>query len=327
MSTDYDPIVAHALDQLVAGIESGPDEILQRARGDAQGLKRRRAARIRRTAILAFAALALLIGAALASARSDLLPWFGGGSARSEATFSVDYSRTYGGAAPRALLCPVAGSGSFDCSVYPGPAPDQLLCPDVGPGSFDCPEGRRPSNTGRTYIRLMQVDPREVTISREFVLRALAEAEKNGKADHATVARVRHELDAVSDEFFTALAVAQTVQTVMGHEPVPGRPGFELVPPSGVPMWVACQTSGSDGFSCHDLASSENVAVGTPLYRLRLSTDWIEVKEQRQKPANRFRAILGRDLTPAEVRLFFDLFGHLEPGRSSGKATDEPASP
>jgi hypothetical protein len=71
MSTAYDPIVARALDRLVAGIESDPDEALRRARVAAQGLKRRRAVRIRRTAIIALAALALLTGAALASARFD----------------------------------------------------------------------------------------------------------------------------------------------------------------------------------------------------------------------------------------------------------------
>jgi hypothetical protein len=32
-------------------------------------------------------------------------------------------------------------------------------------------------------------------------------------------------------------------------------------------------------------------------------------------------------MTPAELRLFFDLFGRIEPGGGSGKATDEPASP
>jgi hypothetical protein len=284
--------------------------------------------RIRRTAILALAGLVLLIGTALASARSDLLPWFGDDSTRSIATFSIDYSRTYDGPAPKALLCPDAGPGSFNCSVYPGPKPDPLLCPDAGPGSFKCPDARLPSNLRRTYLLTERVEPRDVTVSREFILRALADAEKKGQVEHDTAERVRREVAAVSDDFFTALALIGTVHSIHGSNPILDRPGYELVPPTGVPLWVTCQPSGG-AFSCHDLASSENVAVGTPLYALRATPDWITVPEKWPRAAgnNLFRAVLGRDVTQAEVRLFFDLFGKLEGGSGSGKATDEPASP
>jgi len=313
----YDPIVARALDQLVAGIESDPDETLRRARVAAQGLKRRRATRVRRTAILALAALVLLIGAAVAGARSDLLPWFGDDSTRAVATFSVDYSRTSRGPAPDALLCPDPGPGSLNCSVYPGPAPDRLLCPDAGPGSFNCPEARLPSSARPTYLVAMRVEPRDVTFSRDLILRGLAASEKNGRIEHATAERIRRELAAVSDDFISAWGLLMSVQSVHGSNPVPERPGFELVPPSGVPMWIACRTSGG-GFSCHDLASSENVAVGTPLYELRATPDWIVVREKWPGPAdgNRlFQAVLGRDPTPAEARLLLDWIstGTLEP--------------
>jgi hypothetical protein len=283
MSTAYDPTVARALDRLVAGIESDPDETLRRARSAAQRLKRRRAVRLRRTAILVFAALALLTGAALASSHFDLLPWVDQGS-RSTATFSVDGSRTYRGPAPEALLCPQADPGSFNCSV----------------GSFW-------AKTRRTYGIAMRVEPREDT-SREGALRALAAAEKAGQVDHATAERYRHDLAAVSDDFFSGLALLTAVESIGGGEQASGRPGFELVPPAGVPMWIACQASG-EGFRCHDLALSRNVAVGTPLYRLRSSPDWVAVPQKSRGPIdlNRlFQAVLGRDLTPAERQLLMD---------------------
>ena len=73
MSSAHDPVVARALDQLVPRVESDPDETFRRARSAAQALKRRRVVRLGRAAVLAFAALALLTGAAVALTASLLL--------------------------------------------------------------------------------------------------------------------------------------------------------------------------------------------------------------------------------------------------------------
>ena len=73
-------------------------------------------------------------------------------------------------------------------------------------------------------------------------------------------------------------------------------------------MWIACEASG-ESYRCHDLASSRNIAVGTPLYALEPSADWVEVPRQSPQPVNLrllFHALLGRELTPAEERLLFD---------------------
>ena len=98
------------------GVDSDPDETLRRARSAAQALTRRRVVRRGQAAVIAFAALALLTGAALAASRFDVLPFFDQ-SNRSSASYSVDNSRTYSGPAPRVLLCPDARHGSFNCSV------------------------------------------------------------------------------------------------------------------------------------------------------------------------------------------------------------------
>jgi hypothetical protein len=292
MSSAHDPVVARALDQLVPRVESDPDETLRRARSAAQALKRRRVVRLGRAAVLAFAALALLTGAALAASRFDVLPFFDQ-SNRSTASYSVDNSRTYS-----------------------GPAPRVLLCPDARPGSFDCSVGTLKAGSHRAYLMEMRVEATP-QLTRAELLRALAAAEKKGKVDHAAAERFRRDLAAISDDFLTVWNLAASGGTLFGGSQVSGEPdygrvpppGFELVPPAGVPMAAACQAAG-DAFRCHDLASSRDVPVGTPLYRLQSSSDWVPIpREPQRRPPGfdlLFRAVVGRDMTPAELRFAQD---------------------
>jgi hypothetical protein len=296
MTIDLDPIVGRALDRLVAGVESDPDEALRRATSTARTLRTRRSARLRRTAVLAFAALALLGGAAFAASRFDALPWLNR-SDRWSATFSIDPARTYRGPAPGALVCPEAGGGSFTCSV--GAVP---------------PRGRR------AYMLAERVEA-QPEVARAYFLRALAAAEHKGQLDHATAERVRREIGAVGDDFFAALAMLPRVETISSGEEAPGRPGFEFLPPTGVPLWIACESTGA-GFRCHDLSSSRDVAVGTPLYFLQRSSDWVAVPRHSGRPVDVngfFHTVLGRDLKPAEMRLLVDFaaVGTSEAGAAS----------
>jgi hypothetical protein len=280
MSAAYDPFVARALDQLVAGVASDPDEMLRRARLTVEDKSRRRAVRLRRAAIVAFAALALLSGAAFAATRFDILPWVDR-SNRSNATFSIDPSRTYRGPAAEVLVCPRAGAGFFFCSV-----------------------GSAQASTARIYHLTQRVEA-QPQVTRDSTLRALAVAENEGRIDHASADRVRRDLEEAGDEFFSGMALLAGVETIGAGEQAPGRPGFELVPPVGVPMWVACAANGG-GFRCHDLAALRDVAAGTPLYLLQTSRHWVAVPRESQRPVDvdrLFRAVLGRDLTPAEARL------------------------
>jgi hypothetical protein len=283
MTTDLDPIVGRALGRLVAAVESDPEQTLRRASAAAATLRTRRSARLRRAALLAFVALGLLGGASFAASRFDALPWLNR-SDRSSATFSIDASRTYRGPAPVVLVCQDAGAGSFSCSV-----------------------GALPPRDRRSYLLAERVEVRP-QVSRSFVLRALARAERKGQLDHATAEAVRRDVRAVADDFFVALALLPDVETVSSGEGAPGRPGFELVPPSGVPMWIACQSIGSR-FRCHDLSASRDVAVGTPLYFLQRSSDWVAAPRQTQRPVDVngfFHALLGRDLKLAEARLLVE---------------------
>ena len=292
MSPAHDPVVARALAQLVPIVESDADETLRRARSDAQALRRRRRVRLGRAAVLVFAALALLTGAALAASRFDVLPFFDQ-SNRSSASYSVDNSRTYDGPAPRVLLCPDAGHGSLNCTV-----------------------GTRKAGSHRAYLMEMRVEPTPKLTRREL-LDWLAVAQNKGQVEKAAADRFRRDLAAVSDDFLTVWNLAAGGGTVFGGTQVseePGHeriapPGFEFVPPAGVPVAAACQAAG-DTFRCRDLASSRDVPVGTPLYRLQSSSDWVAIpREPQRRPLGFdrfFRAVVGRDMTPAELRFAQD---------------------
>lgn len=304
MSAAYDPVVARALDQLVPGVTSDPDELLRRVRLTVEDMSRRRAVRIRRAAIVAFVAMALLSGAAFAATRFDIFRWVDR-SNRSNATFSIDPSRTYRGPAPEVLLCPEAGAGFFSCSIRSAGA-----------------------RTGRAYHLTQRVEA-QPQVTRDSTLAALATSEKQGRIDHATARRVRRDLEEVGDEFFSGMALLAGFETVGAGEQAPGRPGFELVPPAGVPMWVACGAN-DGGFRCHDLAALRDVAAGTPLYLLQTSRDWVAVPRESQRPVDvdrMFHAVLGRDLTPAEGRLLVAFAAAGEPESHAGPAQPEPVPP
>jgi hypothetical protein len=301
-----DPVIADVLDRLVPSLNSDPDEMIRRARMAAVPLRAERSRRLRRTVILAFAALLLLGGAALAASQFDAYPWLDR-SDRTNATYSIDSSRTYRGPAPDVLVCPAAGAGSFTCSV----------------GSF-------PSSSHRTYFLVQRVES-QPRFSRALILNALSEAERKSQISSADARRVRDDIAAVDDEFFSAMASLTPVVTVGGAEEAPGRPGFDLVPPSGVPTWITCVASDAD-FRCHDLASSRDVAVGTPFYFLQSSSDWVAVPHQEMRRVDLerfFHAALGRDLKPAEIRLFIDLatLGTTEGGGGSSRPQVGPSRP
>ena len=252
MSAALDPIVARALDQLVPAIETDPEVLLERARVEAQELERRRAKRFRRTVVLAFAALLLFASAAVAASRFDLFSWLDQ-SNRSSASFSIDNSRTYRGSAPEFLICPKAGARPFTCSLV----------------------GYYPTSNRRAYFLSGRVEA-QPHASREFYLRSLASFERNGSVDQAKAERFRHDLAAVGDDFLAALNVLGGGMTISGGatitegQPLHVRQGYELVPPAGVPMFIACESDGN-GARCHNLASSREVPVGTPYYFLQSS--------------------------------------------------------
>lgn len=305
MIADQDPFVGRALDLLVPELDFDPDTLLPGARARAASLRTSQRRRLT-SVVVVFAALLLFSGAAIAADKLDLLPFLHTND-RNSARFSVSPSRTYRGAAALALTCSHAGTGAFTCGAT-GP---------MAPGN-------------RRYDRGMRVD-KAPQLSRQGMLAELAHAQANG-ADPAQVARVRADLDNVSDDFLRALAVLTRVNQVSGGPN--SAPGTERVPPPGVPAWAACRELTLTTYRCRPLAALTGVAGGTPLYELRPSRDWRTIPAPASQPSDigrLFERLLGRKLTAAETRFFIDLAtatvttggGH-SVGHTSGTLTGGP---
>jgi hypothetical protein len=195
-----------------------------------------------------------------------------------------------------------------------------------------------PTSNRRAYFLSGRVEA-QPHASREFSLRSLATFERNGSVDRATAERFRHDLAAVGDDFLAALNVLGDGMTISGGPTITegqgegqnlhARPGYEFVPPAGVPTFIACESAGN-GARCHDLASSREVPVGTPYYFLQSSPDWVEIPlESRKTPdINRlFHVVLGRDVTQAEAQFMFDLATTGESHSSGGEVHELPTKP
>jgi len=278
-----DPMVGQALDLLVPDFAVDADELLAAAHAGAVRVRARRRRR-QIVAVIAFAALLLFAGAAIAADKYDLLPFLHT-SDRNTARFSVSPTHKYRGAAPLALTCPSAHAGSFTCNVT-GP---------MAPGT-------------RLFQRGMRTD--EVPLlTRQSMLDALDKAQADG-ADPAQVARARSDLAAVGDDFIRALGVVSQIETVSGGGGgSTGSSGTERVPPPGVPSWTACRELTLTVYRCRPLAALTGVASGTPLYFLQASKDWRTVQApptQRSDFGIVLERALGRKPNEAETRFFID---------------------
>jgi hypothetical protein len=277
-----DPFVGRALDLLVPQLDIDAGELLPAAQAGAARLRATRRRRMTAVAV-AFAALLLFAGAAVAAQKFNLLPFLHSNDHNS-ARFSINPSRTYHGAAPLALTCPGARTGSFACHVT------GLLAPG-----------------DRSYQLGMRPDQVPV-LTRQSLLAELKQAKANG-ADPAQVARAEADLADVGDDFIRALAVLTRIETVGGVGESSGPSGTERVPPRGVPAWAACSEITLVSFRCRPLAALTGVATNTPLYFLQQSRDWRRVQappSQSSDFGQEFEGLLGRKPTAAETRFFVD---------------------
>jgi hypothetical protein len=302
MIAGKDPMVGRALDLLVPGFAVDPDELLAAAYAGAATARATRRRR-RTVAVVAFAALLLFAGAAIAADRAGLLPFLHTND-RNSARFSVAPSRTYHGAAPLALACPGAKTGSFTCHVSGV----------IAPGN-------------RNYQLGMSTD-KEPPLTRQSLLDSLDKAQAEG-ADPAQVARVRSDLANVGDDFIRALAVFTRIETVSSGSGSGGPSGTERVPPRGVPAWAACREVTLTTFRCRPLAALVGVAGGTPLYDLQPSRDWRRVQAPPPDQYDiglQLEHLLGRRATAAETRFFIDFAtvastAGSSPGPTTGQGT------
>lgn len=303
MIAGKDPMIGRALDLLVPELDVDPSELLLAAHAGAASLRTVRRRR-QTVAVVAFAALLLFAGAAVAAQKFDLLSFLHTND-RNGARFSVSPSRTYRGAAPLALACPGAKTGAFVCNV------SGLMAPG-----------------NRSYELGMKTDNVPL-LTRQEMLDSLARAQANG-ADPAEVARVRDDLSKVSDDFIRALALLSRIETVGAAGGSTGPAGTERVPPRGVPAWAACRELTLTTFRCRPLAALVGVPSGTPLYFLQPSRDWRRVKAPRQDQSDFglvLEQLLGRKVTPDETRFFVDLATVTSTSGSSSGPTKTQGTP
>ena len=252
--------------------------------------RERRRRRIQAGVAVAFAA-ALMTGIGLAASGIDVLSW-----ARSdnpgEAHFGVDRGAVYTGAVPRRLACRNVSGETFSCTVAHVRAP-------------------------RVYRFLTRAAaPSEPPFSRASLLRLVDRAEKRGGLSPAKAERFRRDIGAVDDEFLNVLNELAVFQTIGAGVGTSAR--GTIVPPRGVPMLVFCDSVSSGRATCHPLSGATKVPNRAPLYELQPSRDWVRAKPGATEVGSSgadLEAILGRSLTPAEVRLIEDL---AEPGSAGG---------
>jgi hypothetical protein len=160
----------------------------------------------------------------------------------------------------------------------------------------------------RTYLLATHVAA-QPELTRAGMLAQLAAAAHAG-VSRKQVQRVRVDLARVSDEFIHSLNLIVSIETIGTDQPVPGHPDLELVPPASVPTWVVCEQQSSRAFRCRNLATSANVPVDTPIYRLQPSKDWHTVARTPGQPFDIGRlveTVLGGQPTKDETRLLRDV--------------------
>ena len=295
MKTDFDPIVAEALERIAPPVEIDPEAVLRAARAQAQA-ERRESRRLPRAAIVAFAVAVLAGGTAYAATRLDLVPWLNTKSP-SNVRFSVDVKKVFHGPAPQSVSCPHATStGEFTCRVS-----------NAAPTRFEL-------TPLHWYLLSERIEP-QPTITRAFILRRVATAERNGTIPRLLAHRIRVDAGKVGGDFFAKLNVLLSVRG-LGTSPVTveelGHRPLVLVPPKNAVVIVVCTSRAAGALRCRDLAAAQGVPIGAPVYTLQAAPDWIPVKRAPRievpAPAGLFRRVFGRPLTARERRLLFALF-------------------
>jgi hypothetical protein len=176
------------------------------------------------------------------------------------------------------------------------PTIQRIGCLPAGGGAFRCGAHVR----GVRY-ELMDRIQRPASFNRAKLVAAL---------DHAGMSqaqrrRIASDLAAVPDSFLAGLSRA------FGFGGTYSTDG--MVPPRGVPMWLACGLVGGS-IACRDLNGDEHTPVGSAIYMaIQDGPGWRRAPAGTQSDAatnaRLLNTILGHPLTPAEIRTLIDLGG------------------
>ena len=197
------------------------------------------------------------------------------------------------------------------------PAASQIGCRLTGTAGLTC----QPGNRGIRYLMISDTTasgPRQLT--RQIALRALARGRANGTLSAAAERRLRADMLAVSNSFFTAYAELGRFATMTAGSA--GTNGKELVPPHGVPILIACAQLHAS-IQCRNLNGDEHAPVGAGIYAAVRAPNW--VSRQAESPRAAYAtservivAVLGHPFTAVELRLVIDLGRYGTVSRSGG---------
>jgi hypothetical protein len=267
----------------------------------ARGLANKRRQRSRRIQVAALVAATAVIGTgvALAARGVDLLAWIRSDDP-SEVRYLIDTNATYRGPAPAALDCASATGETFTCER--GRDGGEIECTMLRKGQYPCGELGR---SQRVYRLSQRVEAAPVQ-TREDFLQGVDESEQKGLITETRAEDFRDAIDDVDDSFFVKW---QRLNQVGGFDTFVEGPGStELVPPQGIPMFATCEAS-EGAFRCRDLAEAVSLPVGSPVYQLEPTEDWVAIPRE-DRSAERwaaFEALWGGPMSEEEARLFFFL--------------------
>lgn len=175
------------------------------------------------------------------------------------------------------------------------PRASEISCPKQPARSVRCGAGE----SGQKYVRGGAIEPPDSSsFSRSRLSAATTQALAHGLVSAAAAARMRADLDAVPNSFFTKLRVASR----FGTPSAGAEHGRELAPPAGVPEFLVCEQAGSS-LSCQNLNGDENAPVGAGIYQAIRAPDWRVVAVPRQ----RLPLLPGISFDAAEDRVLGDL--------------------
>jgi hypothetical protein len=282
----------------------------------ARDFVRKRRQRRRRVQLAALVATTAVVGtsAGLGASGVNVLDWLWPDDP-SAVRYVPDESRAYTGIAPLELECPSVGGESFTCCALPGvPEEPRKNESEGGMGwSFECQSfraGRYPCGEPGRSQRIYMFSERVVkapSLTRESLLRAIDDAEEKGFVAPDEADEFRDAVNDVGDDFFVKYSRLTTVGGFDTYEEGPTA-DTERIPPAGVPMFVTCEGGARAAMQCRPLDEVATLRVGTPIYRLLPTEDWVTIPRTDQTPEQRwkaFEALWGGPLTPEEARLFF----------------------
>jgi len=168
------------------------------------------------------------------------------------------------------------------------PAAVTVSCWTKAGGSYIC----TPTNVlrqGLTYVRLGSVRrPQHVSLfTRRSFLAHVNAARAQGRISAVDSARLRADIAAVPDSFFTMM----TFTADYGGFGVMSRTtaGKALVPPAGTPAFLVCQDATAGGLSCRSLNGETNAPVGAGVYGVNHTRrPWHPVATTRPASESRF---------------------------------------